>query len=97
MIDKDGNEWGERGDNIRAAVLYTNRAVMVYNTAGHQIPFYQKSLTCYRIDKKLAQEVADKAGKFILAQWRGWTHEITKLEFEYLLGLRTRKMDMEAL
>jgi hypothetical protein len=94
MIDKDGFEWGERADSISQVVLFTNRNIMVYNLKGNQIPFYQKSVSCYSINKKIAQEIADKAEKFFIARWTEWFEPITKKEFEYLLGLRTRAMDL---
>lgn len=97
MIDKDGNEWGERSDGISWAILFTNRNIMVYNLQGNQIPFYQRAVSCYRINRKVAQEIADKADKFFIAQWREWFQPISKKEFEYLLGLRDRKRDLEDL
>ena len=95
IVDKEGFEWGEIGDPVGRVILYTNRNIMVFTQCGHQIPDYQKAVNCYKVDKKLAQEIADKAQKFDLSKWRGSSIEITKKEFEYLLGLRTKKMDME--
>jgi len=95
MIDKDGNEWGERGDDISEVILFTNRNLTVYNARGNQIPVYQRAVSCYGINKKLAREIACKSERFFLAKWKGWFEPITKKEFEYLLGLRTKKMDLE--
>lgn len=95
IVDKDGFEWGERGDEISQAILFTNRNIMVYNRRGCQIPFYQKAVTCWRVNKKIAQEIADKADKFFIARWKEWFEPITKKEFEYLLGLRNAQRDRE--
>jgi hypothetical protein len=95
MIDKDGYEWGEREDNIGEVILFTNRNVMVFNDEYIQIPFYQNAISCYKVDKTIAQEIADKSKKFYISSWTEWSKEITKKEFEYLLGLRTRQQDLE--
>lgn len=94
ITDKDGFKWGERNDSIKHVVLYTSRQIMVFTPCGHQIPFYQRAVNSYRVNKKLAQEIADKAEKFTIAKWKGSNFSITKKEFEYLLGLRTKKMDL---
>lgn len=79
MPDKDGFEWGERSDSIHEVILFTNRNLMVYNGKGLQIPFYQKAVSCYRLNKKIAQEIADKAEFFSIAKWQHWANAITKL------------------
>ena len=95
MVDKDGNEWGERYDEIKEVILYTNRNLMVFNTRDLQIPFYQKAVSSYRVNKKIAQEIADNAKHFYIAKWTEWIKPITKQEFEYLLGLRTKQRDLD--
>lgn len=77
--------------------MFTNRAFMIFDSNGEQIPHYQKHITSYRLNKKVAQEVAKKAQKFYLSCFREWRHQITRQEFQYLLGLRTRQMDIAAL
>lgn len=97
MIDQDGIEWGERGDDIAEVILLTNRNLLVFNPKGLQIPYYQRAVNCYRINKKAAQEIADKAKKFFIERHRQWMRSISKKEFEYMLGLRTRQRDREEL
>jgi hypothetical protein len=94
MKDRDGFEWGERNDPIDHVILFTNRSIMVFNTDNLQIPFYQQTVSCYRINKVIAQEIANKARRFSISNWRGWINPITKKEFEYLMGLRSKKRDL---
>lgn len=75
-------------------ILFTNRNCLVFNEAGQQIAEAQAAISCYHVDKRKAREVAQKGGKFYLACWGDWHHEISRRSFEYLLGLRTREMDV---
>lgn len=74
--------------------LWTNRNVSVFDEHGAQIAEVQAELSCYSLDKVVAQRVIDEADEFYVAKWNGWQHPISKREMEYLLGLRTRERDL---
>lgn len=75
--------------------LFMNRNCMVFDKEGSQLPEYQRGITCYRVDKKIARAVAAEAKEFHISSFREWSRPITRRSFEYLLGLRTRKMDTD--
>jgi hypothetical protein len=77
--------------------LFTNRNCLVFDKGGKQIAKYQRAITCYRVDKKIARELAEKTTEFYISKFGEWVKPISRLSFEYLLGLRTRKMDLEEL
>lgn len=74
--------------------LYTNRNCMVCDADGAQIPELQAAINCYDIDPRLALQITIDAQKFYLMKWCAWSHEITREEMQYLLGLRSRDMDL---
>ena len=79
---------------IKTVCLFTNRNCMVFDEQGEQMVKYQRAISCYKVDKKLAMEVATSGAELFLSQWRAWMHPISSKEFQYLLGLRTRAMDL---
>lgn len=78
----------------RTVYLFTNRNCLVFDDKGEQLAWYQRAISCYDLDPELAKEVARDAQEIFLSRWREWSHSITKKEFEYLLGLRTKEMDL---
>jgi hypothetical protein len=76
-------------------VLYTDRNVLVFDEAGNQILRYQRAMTCYRINKKLALQATQEARNFEISQWLGWSQKITRREMQYMLGLRMKEMDVK--
>jgi len=80
--DKEGFEWGERSDPVGRVYLFTNGQLMVFTPNGYQIPDYQKDKIL-----ELVQEIAEKGQKFFIAQFRKWSHEISREEFLALNGL----------
>lgn len=79
----------------KSMTLYTNRNIIVFNQHGNQDPVAQTAVDCYAINPRMAQDVINDTEQFNLAKWAAWSHQITKREMEYLLGLRTRARDME--
>jgi hypothetical protein len=75
--------------------LFTNRNIMVFDAHGSQIPDAQGAVSCYHIDAKAAARVLDQAQELYIAKWRQWAHAITRKEMQYLLGLRTKEMDLQ--
>lgn len=78
-------------------VLYTNRNIGVYDKAsGEQVAEYQGAVDCYGIhDPDKLMELLSIPSEYYISRWMRWSHEITKREFEYLLGLRTRQGDID--
>lgn len=76
-------------------ILYTNRNWMVFDADGQQMPDYQQAVSCFEIaNADLARRAIAEAYLLGIAKWGVWRHEITRTEMEYLLGLRTREMDL---
>lgn len=75
-------------------ILYTNRNTIIFDTAGEQIGEAQQAISCYRVNKKKAQEVCEEAEHFFIARFGEWKQSISRREMEYLLGLRTSKKDI---
>lgn len=76
--------------------LFTNRNWMVFDAQGNQMPEYQGAINCYGInDAALAERAISEAKLFYVCKWKDWEEEVTKREMQYLLGLRTREMDLE--
>ena len=73
--------------------LFTNRNCLVFDEDGEQIVEYQKAISCYALNKKLALQATLEASEFHIGRWREWEHEIPRESMQYLLGLRTREMD----
>jgi len=67
---------------------------MIFDKERNQIDEYQKAIGCHEIDKDLAYQATLEAEIFEISQWYGWSHTITRKEMQYLLGLRTREMDL---
>lgn len=78
----------------RSFTLFTNRNCMVFDMSGTQVPDAQYAVDCYRIMPLVAQFVLDSTETFYIAKWSEWEHEVSQLEIEYLLGLRTRERDL---
>jgi hypothetical protein len=75
-------------------VLYTNRQLMVFDESGEQVPELQSAVSCYEIDRVRLDRLLSLPCKFQIAKWTDWRHSISKLEFEYLLGIRTKEQDL---
>lgn len=75
--------------------LYTNRNVAVWDEEGNPLSEDQSTITCYHIDQTAASLVLEQAQVFWIAKWRDWMHAISRKEMQYLLGLRTREMDLK--
>lgn len=79
---------------IKEVVLFTNRNIMVFDELGHPMPEWQSCVTGYEIDKERALELCEQAKFFFLMKWSNHCRiEVSQLEMEYMLGLRTREMD----
>jgi len=78
----------------KSFTLYTNRNCMVFDQVGTQVPDAQYAVDCYRILPVVAQYVLDATETFYIAKWGDWSHEISQIEMEYLLGLRTKELDL---
>ena len=74
-------------------ILFTNRCLIVFDERGKQ-HYLQEAVDCYDINNNLLEELLTKPAKYYLSRWREWRHEITKKEFEYLLGKRTKDKDI---
>ena len=78
--------------------LYTNRNIVVFDESGEQLPDWQSAVDCYQLDQKKALELSKLAQYFYLQQWNtGATIELSRKEFQYLLGLRNRESDLAEL
>ena len=73
--------------------LFTNRNCLVFDEEGDQIPEYQRAITCYSLNKKLARQACDEAEEFHIGSWRVWEHTIDRRQMIYLLGLAKRGVD----
>ena len=74
-------------------ILFTNRNLIVFDEEGKQHDL-QNAVDCYEINQALLDELISQPATFHLAKWREWKHEISRKEFEYLLGQRTREKDL---
>jgi hypothetical protein len=74
-------------------ILFTNRNLIVFDEEGKQHDF-QNAVDCYFIDEGLLNSLLSQPARYYIAKWREWKHEISKKEFEYLLGQRTREKDL---
>lgn len=74
-------------------VLFTNRSMIVFGEDGHQRDL-QNAVSCYEIDREKLAELLTHPCTFYIARWGEWRRELTRHEFEYLLGCRTREMDL---
>ncbi|MCI0527026.1 MAG: hypothetical protein L0Y56_06205 [Nitrospira sp.] len=74
-------------------ILFTNRNLIVFDGDGKQHDL-QNAVDCYEIDQELLEELLQQPARFFLSKWAKWKHEITKREFEYLLGQRTHEKDL---
>lgn len=79
---------------IKAVWLFTNRNALIFDEKGEQIPEAQGAIDCYSIDPAVARQVCNEAREFHIAKWGGWSHEITRKEMLYLLGLVTKEEDL---
>jgi hypothetical protein len=73
--------------------LFTNRNCLVFDENGEQITEYQRAITCYTLNKKMAKQACEEASEFHIGQWREWEHPIDKKHMLYLLGLAKREDD----
>lgn len=75
-------------------ILFTNRSLIVFGPDGKQDAHFQSAVDSYEIDQQVLDELLVKDCSFSLAKWGEWRHNISKKEFEYLLGKRTREKDI---
>lgn len=75
--------------------LFTNRNCCAFDENGEQIVEYQRAINCYDIDPEMAMQATEEAENFYISKWREWNQAISRIEMQYLLGLRTRMMDMQ--
>lgn len=75
--------------------LFTNRNCMIFDRDGNQIPEDQNAIDCYHLNKEAALRITLEAEEFRLAQWSKWEHAITRKEMQYLLGIRSKEMDLK--
>ena len=68
---------------------------MIFDENGKQMTKYQNAISCYSIDADEALKITKEAQSFFIAQWLGSSFQISRKEMQYLLGLRTREMDIE--
>lgn len=71
--------------------LFTNRNCLVFDANGEQIPEYQASITCYTLNKKLAEQACNEAEEFHIGKWESWEHPISREEMKYILGVAKRE------
>lgn len=74
-------------------ILFTNRNLIVVDEDGKQHNL-QYAVDCYEINQPLLDELLQQDAKFSIAKWHEWKHDISRQEFEYLLGQRTREKDI---
>lgn len=79
---------------VEKLYLFTNRACMAFDRDGQQVIWAQLAIDQYGIHRPLARRAVSQATEFRLSQWRGFDKIISRLEMEYMLGLRTKEMDM---
>jgi len=77
--------------------LFTNRHIAVFDRDGNQLGDAQDTVSCYHIDSEAVSRVLDQAEVFEIVKWREWKQPVTKKDIQYLLGLRTREMDLQEL
>lgn len=75
-------------------ILFTNRNLIVFTEEGEQDAHLQGAVDCYEINEEVLQELLSQPARYYISKWREWKHEITRQEFEYLLGQRTREKDI---
>lgn len=75
-------------------ILFTNRSLLVFDEEGRQHPL-QEAVDCYGIHQGLLEELLKVPARYYVARWGKWKEKITKREFEYLLGQRSRERDLE--
>ena len=74
-------------------ILFTNRNLMVFDEDGKQTP-WQNAVTCYDINRPLLEKLILQPATYHLAKLPHWKHEITCIEFQCLLGMRTKERDL---
>ena len=77
-------------------ILFTNRNLLVFDKEGKQTD-YQDCVDCYNIDEKKLKILLNLPAEYYICRWGEWQHQISKREFEYLLGQRTREKDIQEL
>lgn len=84
-------------NRAKTIYLFLARNCCVFDEHGEQIIEYQRAMSCYRINKKLAMQATEEAEEFFISSWKDWAHPISRKSMQYMLGLRTRKMDLAEL
>ncbi len=74
-------------------ILFTNRNLIVFDEAGKQT-HWQNAVGSYEINEELLAKLLEQPATYYISKWRQWIHEISRKEFEYLLGQRTREKDI---
>jgi len=72
--------------------LFTNRNCLIFDDDGKQICEYQSKISCLHIDKKFARKIINESEMFYLSKFREWSHEISREEMEYLLGVHNTQL-----
>jgi len=78
---------------VYQVILFTNRSLIVWDENDKQCEL-QGAVDCYEIDQGLLNRLLEVPARYYISKWREWRHEISKREFEYLLGQRTREKDL---
>lgn len=77
---------------VKEMILFTNRNCLIFNENDEQICEYQSKISCSHIDKKIARRITLESEKFSICKFREWTHEITKEEMQYILGVHSSQL-----
>jgi hypothetical protein len=75
-------------------ILFTNRNLLVFNESDEQMIDLQGAIDCYSINPEKLRELLAHDCEFSIARWGKWRQDLTRREFEYLLGLRTAELDI---
>ena len=83
----------QKENKMLEVILFTNRNIIVFRE-GKQDTVLQGAVNCYDIDQPLLDLLLLSSATYSIAKWREWRHDISRQEFEYLLGQRTREKDI---
>jgi hypothetical protein len=78
----------------RTITLFTNRSAMICDDFGAPVRGIEGAVGPYGVNPHMARELCAEATEFRLSKFGEWSVTITRIEMEYLLGLRTRERDL---
>lgn len=72
--------------------LFTNRNCLIFGDDDNQICEYQAKISCLHMDKKFARKIINESEIFYISKFREWSHEISRDEMKYLLGVHDTQL-----